>query len=118
MARTQDDSLGNWAFIHHADKSRWTWRQLKMDGSIELTSSPFSDFGAVVGDALKHGFRPKEHHWAVTNKNWTTHFQPGNPPISIPPGSPTAKHSHRTRALARLSNGSAHRTGRRNEVIR
>ena len=53
MARTQDDLLGNWAFIHHPDESRWTWRQLKIDGSIELTSSAFSDFGAVVGDVAE-----------------------------------------------------------------
>ena len=118
MARTQDDLLGNWSFVHHADESRWTWRQPKIDGSIELTSSPFSDFGAVVGDALKHGFRPKEHHWVVTNKNWTTHFHPDSPPISIPRDSPAVRRPHRTQAPARLPTGALVAQGGRNEVIR
>jgi hypothetical protein len=58
--------------------------QLEIDGSVKLKSSPLSDFGAVVGDALKHGFRPEEHHWIVTNKTGTTHFQPGTNPNALP----------------------------------
>jgi hypothetical protein len=84
MARTQDSRTVNWAFFHHADVGQWTWRQLSVDGSIAEISSPLSDFGSAVGDALKHGFRPKEHHWVVSHRTGTTHFHPGNTPISIP----------------------------------
>ena len=86
MARRQDYSRTvSWAFVHHAESSQWTWRQLSVDGSIAHISSPLFDFGAAVVDAIRHGFRPKEHHWIVTNTNGTTHFHPGNPPLSIPP---------------------------------
>jgi hypothetical protein len=93
VARTQDYSqtpLLNWAFIGHAKKNQWTWRQLSIDGSIAHISSPLSDFGAAISDAIKHGFRPKEHHWVVTNKTGTTHFHPRSTPLSTP-DSPAAK---------------------------
>lgn len=85
MARRQDDSRApvNWVFNYHVDE--WTWRQLSIDGSIAHISSPLQDFGAAVSDALKQGFRPKEHHWVVMNRTGTTHFRPGSMPISIPP---------------------------------
>jgi hypothetical protein len=88
VARTQDNSQTpvSWELVCHIDEGHsWTWRRLKIDGSIELTSSPLSDFGTAVGDALKHGFRPKEQHWVVKSKNWTSHFHPGDTPISITP---------------------------------
>ena len=94
MARTQDDTRTpvNWAFIHDVNgKDAWTWRRLKFDGSIALTSSRLSDFGAAVSDALNHGFRPQEHHWMVQNNNWTTHFHPGATPILVPPDSQAVK---------------------------
>ncbi len=75
----------NWAFILH-DENQWIWRQLRIDGSIELhSSSQFPGFGVAVVDAIKHGFSPKEQHWVMTNKTGTTHFHPGNKPIFIPP---------------------------------
>jgi hypothetical protein len=45
---------------------------------------PLSEFGVAVSDAIKHGFRPKLHHWIVTNRTGTTHFHPGNAPIFVP----------------------------------
>ena len=103
MARTQDDSQKpvNWAFINHGEESEWTWRQLSFDGSIAHISSPLQDFGAAVSDAIKHGFRPKEHHWVVTNRTGTTHFHPGSMPISIPPDRTVVKPPNgRRRVLA------------------
>ena len=86
MARTRYDSPKpvNWAFINHVEGSLWTWRQLSIDGSIAHISSPLQDFGAAISDAIKHGFRPKEDHWVVTNRTGSTHFPPGRMPISIP----------------------------------
>src|SRR4030095_3086843 len=93
VAHTQIDlrTPVNWSFIHHADERQWTWRQLSVDGSIARISSPRADFGAAVVDAIKQGFRPREHHWVVTNRTGTTHFHPGNTPFSIPPDPPAVK---------------------------
>jgi hypothetical protein len=80
-----------WELIcHNGDNHAWTWRRLGVDGSIEQTSAPLGDFGAAVGDALKHGFSPKTQHWIVKSKDWTTHFHPGDTPISITPNDEAA----------------------------
>jgi hypothetical protein len=81
----------NWAFIYHHVEKQWTWRQLSVDGSIARSSSPLSDFGEAVSEAIRHGFRPKEHHWVVTNRTGTTHFHPGKMPIPIPALQPSCE---------------------------
>src|SRR5262245_46052175 len=75
----------SWSFNYDVHEGRWTWRQLSIDGSIAHISSAFSDYGAAVVDAIKHGFRPREHHWVVMNRTGITHFHPGNAPVSIAP---------------------------------
>jgi hypothetical protein len=95
MASTEGDpdTPVHWELIHLPNGSdTWAWQRLKIDGSIELTSSPLSDFGTAVADALKHGFRPKEHHWIVKSKSSVTHFHPGQTPVSVRPGHQVAQH--------------------------
>lgn len=67
-----------WQFIEdrEADRACWTWCVLLLDGTIERQSQRFNTYGAAVGDAIRHGFRPSQHHWIVVTRYTATHFPP------------------------------------------
>jgi hypothetical protein len=76
-----------WWFKEHrepAGRARWTWRTVSVDGSIVVTSSEFKDFGVVVLDAIKGGFRPLTDHWIVETQFGTTHYKKGERAVIVP----------------------------------
>jgi hypothetical protein len=54
--------------------SRWTWRTLNVDGSVDQQSAEFGSYGAAVQDALTHGFHPSDDDWAIESARLTSHF--------------------------------------------
>src|SRR5687767_13991117 len=76
----------HWEFVLHQGAEReWSWRRVGVDGAIEHKSKPHSTYGLAVEDAISSGFRPQEQHWLVTSKEWTTHFEPDESPVSLGP---------------------------------
>jgi hypothetical protein len=65
-------------------RSRWTWRRMSVDGSIERISCEFGDYGAAVLDALRNGFQPVSDHWIVEGALTTTHFERGERAVVVP----------------------------------
>jgi hypothetical protein len=60
--------------------SRWTWRTLKLDGSVQQ-SAEFDSYEAAVLDALTHGFHPLADHWAIESARLTSHFASQKRPV-------------------------------------
>jgi hypothetical protein len=72
----------HWQFIEHALPSgRWTWRLVKLDNTIEKTSAEFRSYGDVVGDAIRHGFRPSEDDWVVESLHTVARFSRQRSPV-------------------------------------
>jgi hypothetical protein len=40
--------------------TRWMWKKLAVDGSIEQQSAEFKSYGEAVNDAIRQGFRPSD----------------------------------------------------------
>jgi hypothetical protein len=105
----QSDPLVQWQFVEvsAAPKSRWYWRKFLASSALETVSEEFSDYGLAVSDALRHGFKPKRHHWSVVTPNATTHYLPSGDPVAVPnaaePGSlsPPAARTVERRLTAR-----------------
>ena len=74
-----------WWFTEYATPRppRWGWRTLAVDGSIERQSGEFENYGAAVHDAIVHGFRPDEDHWAIESTHLITHFLHGQKTVDI-----------------------------------
>lgn len=75
-----------WQFVEdtQAPDTSWTWRVLLLDGTIQTHSQRFKSYGAAVGDAIRNGFRPSQHHWIVVTRHIATHFRPGEPHVVVP----------------------------------
>src|SRR5262249_18576906 len=72
-----------WEFLHDGDA--WIWRVFRIDGSIENMSEPMAVFGKALIDAVRHGFRPQQTHWTISDKGGVTHFAPGAAPVTSTP---------------------------------
>jgi hypothetical protein len=76
--QNNDDSgppqTAHWEFVLAEDQT-WTW--CRMDGSEPCTSVPFAEYGAVIENAISHGFNPTSQNWLVKSDGRTTHFRPG-----------------------------------------
>jgi hypothetical protein len=55
----------------------WSWRLLRIDGSIEQMSEGKPTFGMAVRDAMQNGFSPKRDFWAIKRQDWITAFHEG-----------------------------------------
>ena len=75
-----------WQFIedHEHGEISWAWRLMGADETIEQHSPQFSNYGAAVNDAIRHGFRPPEQHWIVVTPGTITHFRHGAKPVTVP----------------------------------
>lgn len=68
-----------WQFVVHKNGAgeTWTWRRARPDGMpLEVSADPHPSYGKVINDAIKHGFRPQEDRWVVTDSASITHFEP------------------------------------------
>jgi hypothetical protein len=75
-----------WVFVEGPKQNEWTWRTIAPDGIVERVSHSFTDYGAVMLDAIKQGFRPRREHWVVITPHGTTHFKPNQPVVAHPDG--------------------------------
>ena len=68
-----------WWFIEYgkAGHARWAWRLLADEGGSERKSREFHSYGEAVRDAIAHGFRPTEGHWAIESAHLVTHYVNG-----------------------------------------
>jgi hypothetical protein len=75
-----------WLFIEHTQHSRtrWTWRLLRIEGSIEQHSAEFESYGAAVRDALINGFSPAEDHWIIESRHAVVHYEHGQHSLVVP----------------------------------
>jgi hypothetical protein len=75
----------HWWFKEYAvpQPAQWTWRTMKVDGSIGQQSREFPSYGAAVHDAIINGFRPTEHRWAIESTHLITHFEHGRTEVVI-----------------------------------
>ena len=75
-----------WIFTEAPGEEGWSWRTTSPDEGIDIDRDlqGFPDYGAMVHDALKHGFRPALEHWVIVSAHGTTHFEPGVPPTHAP----------------------------------
>jgi hypothetical protein len=64
-------SMPDWEFLQDRQTESWTWRRSGFDGAIARISEPFPNYGAVVVNAIKAGFCPKEHRYTVSTANDT-----------------------------------------------
>ena len=58
-------------------QARWEWRLLRDDGTGERESREFASYGEAVRDAIVHGFRPTEDHWAIESTHLVTRYENG-----------------------------------------
>jgi hypothetical protein len=77
-----------WIFTEGPGQEGWSWRATSPDDGIDRDSTGFPDYGAMVHDALKHGFHPSLEHWVIVSAHGTTHFEPGVPPTHAPAAAP------------------------------
>jgi hypothetical protein len=77
-----------WQFVERAEDRdvAWTWRVLFADGTITVSSHSFASYGIAVHDAIRHGFLPSEHDWAVVSSAGTARFHCGNDPVMVTGG--------------------------------
>jgi hypothetical protein len=73
-----------WILTKRPDPSRWTWRLLNVDGSIEQQSGEFEDYGAAVHDAILRGFNPRQDHWVIETKHTVVHYAYGKSNVTVP----------------------------------
>ena len=75
-----------WHFVREDDSPsiKWTWRRMRIEGTIESVSEPQAGFGRAVADAVEHGFRPKQDAYVVIAGGTYTHFRPGQSPLTVP----------------------------------
>jgi hypothetical protein len=75
-----------WQFIEERERDQtwWIWRIMLLDGTLETQSQRFNSYGAAVGDAIRNGFKPTQHHWIVVTRHTATHYHPGEPHVSVP----------------------------------
>ena len=80
-------SGSTWHFLRDDETapSKWTWRRMRIDGTIEQTSEPHLEFGSVIANAVEKGFKPKHDAYVVIAGEMYTHFRPGESPITVPP---------------------------------
>jgi hypothetical protein len=85
-----------WHFVEQylGDDTRWSWRVLEADGTIEHQSQSFRTYGEAVNEAIRHGFQPRQQHWIVATRHAITHFRPGKPPLTV-----TVAESHSLQAV-------------------
>src|SRR5688572_9840697 len=76
-----------WIFTEAPDRDGWSWRTITPDGGIARVSRCFSDYGTMVSDAIRQGFKPALEHWVVISLHGTTRVEPGMPPVNVPAGS-------------------------------
>lgn len=79
-------SKATWHFHRDGEASsfKWTWRRLRIDGSIEQISEAHVEFGKVMANAVENGFRPRNDAYVVIAGGTYTHFRPGERPVTIP----------------------------------
>lgn len=68
-----------WQFVVHKNGAGeiWTWRRARLDGKpLEVSADAHASYGKVINDAIKHGFRPRQEPWVVTDGASITHFSP------------------------------------------
>jgi len=66
---TTESSAVRWTFILHPD-GLWTWRLAAGDGMPDQVSGTCGSAGAVMADAVRHGFNPERHLWTVAHQDW------------------------------------------------
>jgi hypothetical protein len=76
-----------WCFKEHQARERyWTWSVIATDGSVARTSEQrFPDYGAVVFEAIRHGFRPTDDEWVIESLNSNAYFKRGRS-VQVLPG--------------------------------
>ena len=92
-----------WQFVVHKNGAGeiWTWRRARLDGTpLEVSAEAHPDYGKAINDAIKHGFRPRQEPWVVTDGASITHFSPHR-------GAPPAR-KRKKAALARKRKDPAH----------
>jgi hypothetical protein len=62
-----EQTIVRWSFFLHPDGC-WTWLLGGDGGMPDQVSEPCTNFGMVVADAVRHGFNPERHLWAVSRK--------------------------------------------------
>jgi hypothetical protein len=75
-----------WSFIENTGRQppRWVWRQLADNGGSDQKSREFDSYGEAIRDAIIHGFRPTEDHWAIESARLVTHYANGQQTIVTP----------------------------------
>lgn len=93
-----------WQFVLHKNGASevWTWRRSRMDGApLEVSAEAHPNYGKVINDAIRHGFRPQQEPWVVTDSVSITHFEPlprvrrARKGKKAPPGAPKKKRNSR-----------------------
>jgi hypothetical protein len=74
-----------WWFTEYTkqEPTRWTWRLLRVDGSIEQQSAEFASYGAAVRDAIINGFRPTQDHWVIESTHAVVHYEHGQHSVVV-----------------------------------
>ena len=74
--------LSRYDFVHQPDGA-WTWHRTDSGKSTTALSARRQTIGAVMADAIVHGFRPSVDHWIVDTLQTVSYFEPGSPPKTL-----------------------------------
>ena len=72
-----------WIFEHLPDDT-WCWRLVTTDREPVRSPQTHRGISAAINDAMLHGFLPKSAHWLVDDHTYTTHYEPGKDPDTLP----------------------------------
>ena len=64
-----EGSTVRWSFRLHPDGC-WTWLLGGADGVPDQVSESCPNFGMAIADAVRHGFNPERHLWAIAHRDW------------------------------------------------
>lgn len=80
---TPEQHKATWQFVSDHQGNNWTWKRIAPDGSIDNISQSFSELGALMDDALRHGFSALACDYEIHTPSEITRYRLGHPPARV-----------------------------------
>ena len=84
------DEPARWIFERLAN-DRWRWQFVRTDRYPIRSPVTHPGLSAAISDAMSSGFSPNNDRWMVDDRSYTTHYEPGKNPETIPKPDPTTR---------------------------
>jgi hypothetical protein len=73
-----------WQFVNTRGGESWCWRAISGNGEVRESSRLFKDFGVLMIDATRNGFRAQEHTWEIHKPSGTARYVTGGKVVHLP----------------------------------